>query len=167
MLTKVAWDMAKGDKIPGMVSFATGLITYLATQDLVYTITISVVLSSIVAFFTSRDEDTITNDLSKPFTIHLITKVTSFLVNIYKVNSITTTDEQLLCLDGKDAALLKGKKIAIVDDVISTGESIRALEELVEKAGAIVEAKAAILAEGDAADRDDFIYLGKLPLFKK
>lgn len=58
MLTKVAWDMAKGDKIPGIVSFATGLITYLATQDLVYTITISVILSSIVAFFTSRDKET-------------------------------------------------------------------------------------------------------------
>lgn len=57
MLTKVAWDMAKGDKIPGIISFITGLITYLATQDLVYTITVSVVLSSIVAFFTSKEEE--------------------------------------------------------------------------------------------------------------
>ncbi|WP_018930640.1 phosphoribosyltransferase family protein [Gracilibacillus lacisalsi] len=84
---------------------------------------------------------------------------------INRVNSITTSDEQLLCLDGKDAKLLKGKKVAIIDDVISTGESIRALEELVHQAGAIVEAKAAILAEGDAADRDDLIFLGKLPVF--
>ncbi|MFD2656614.1 phosphoribosyltransferase family protein [Gracilibacillus thailandensis] len=84
---------------------------------------------------------------------------------INRVNSITTSDEQLLCLDGKDAKLLKGKKVAIIDDVISTGESIRALEELVHQAGAIVEAKAAILAEGDAADRDDLIFLEKLPVF--
>ncbi|PWU67193.1 phosphoribosyltransferase family protein [Gracilibacillus dipsosauri] len=85
---------------------------------------------------------------------------------INRVNSITTKDEQLLCLDGKDAALLKGKKVAIVDDVISTGESIRALEELVQQAGAMVVAKAAILAEGDAADRDDLIFLEKLPIFE-
>ncbi len=85
---------------------------------------------------------------------------------INRVNSITTKDEQLLCLDGKDAALLKGKKVAIVDDVISTGESIRALEELVQQAGAMVVAKAAILAEGDAADRNDLIFLEKLPIFE-
>lgn len=84
-----------------------------------------------------------------------------------KVNSITTNQEQILCLDGKDADLLKGKKVAIVDDVISTGESIHALEKLVEQAGATVEAKAAILAEGDAANRKDIIFLEKLPVFQQ
>jgi adenine phosphoribosyltransferase len=68
-------------------------------------------------------------------------------------------------LDGADAALMKGKRILIVDDVISTGESLAALEALVEKAGGIVCGKMAILAEGDAQDREDLIYLEKLPLF--
>ena len=68
-------------------------------------------------------------------------------------------------LDGADAALMKGKKILIVDDVISTGESLRALEALVEKAGGIVCGRMAILAEGDAQKRRDLIYLEKLPLF--
>ncbi|MFC4386206.1 phosphoribosyltransferase family protein [Gracilibacillus marinus] len=86
---------------------------------------------------------------------------------VHKVNSITTTSEQILCLDGKDAKVLQGKKVALVDDVISTGESIQALEELVQEAGAEVVAKAAILAEGDAANREDFIFLEKLPVFVK
>ncbi len=81
------------------------------------------------------------------------------------VNSITTAKEQHLYLDGADAQLMKGKRILIVDDVISTGESLAALEALVEKAGGIVCGKMAILAEGDAQDRDDLIYLEKLPLF--
>ena len=81
------------------------------------------------------------------------------------VNSITTAKEQRLYLDGADAALMKGKKILIVDDVISTGESLAALEALVEKAGGIICGKMAILAEGDAQDREDLIYLEKLPLF--
>ena len=81
------------------------------------------------------------------------------------VNSITTAKEQHLYLDGADAELMKGKKILIVDDVISTGESLSALEALVEKAGGIVCGRMAILAEGDAQDRDDLIYLEKLPLF--
>ena len=81
------------------------------------------------------------------------------------VNSITTAKEQHLYLDGADAELIKGKKILIVDDVISTGESLAALEALVEKAGGIVCGKMAILAEGDAQDREDLIYLEKLPLF--
>ena len=81
------------------------------------------------------------------------------------VNSITTAKEQRLYLDGADAELMKGKKILIVDDVISTGESLAALEALVEKAGGIVCGKMAILAEGDAQDREDLIYLEKLPLF--
>ena len=81
------------------------------------------------------------------------------------VKSITTEKEQTLYLDTADAELMKGKKILIVDDVISTGESLRALEVLVEKAGGIIVGKMAVLAEGDAQDREDLIYLEKLPLF--
>ena len=81
------------------------------------------------------------------------------------VKSITTEKEQTLYLDTADAALMKGKRILIVDDVISTGESLRALEVLVEKAGGIVVGKMAVLAEGDAQNREDIIYLEKLPLF--
>ena len=81
------------------------------------------------------------------------------------VNSITTAKEQKLYLDGAVAALMKGKRILIVDDVISTGESLKALEALVEKAGGIICGKMAILAEGDAIDREDLIYLEPLPLF--
>ncbi len=81
------------------------------------------------------------------------------------VRSITTAKEQHLFLDGADAELMKGKKILIVDDVISTGESLAALEALVEKAGGVICGRMAILAEGDAQDREDLIYLEKLPLF--
>ena len=81
------------------------------------------------------------------------------------VNSITTAKEQKLYLDGEDAKLMKGKKILIVDDVISTGESLHALEALVEKAGGIICGRMAILAEGDAIDRGDITYLEPLPLF--
>ena len=81
------------------------------------------------------------------------------------VKSITTAKEQKLYLDTADAALIKGKKILIVDDVISTGESLLALEALVEKAGGIIAGRMAVLAEGDAQDREDLIYLEKLPLF--
>ncbi len=81
------------------------------------------------------------------------------------VNSITTAKEQRLYLDGADAALMKGKRILLVDDVISTGESLHALEALVEKAGGIICGRMAILAEGDAQDRADLVYLEKLPLF--
>ena len=81
------------------------------------------------------------------------------------VRSITTAKEQRLYLDGADAELMKGKRILIVDDVISTGESLAAREALVEKAGGIVCGKMAVLAEGDAQDRADLIYLEKLPLF--
>ena len=81
------------------------------------------------------------------------------------VKSITTAKEQKLFLDGADARLMQGKKILIVDDVISTGESLKALEVLVEKAGGIVCGRMAVLAEGDAQDREDLIYLEKLPLF--
>lgn len=81
------------------------------------------------------------------------------------VQSITTAKEQKLYLDGADAALMKGKRILIVDDVISTGESLNALEALVRKAGGTICGRMAILAEGDAQNRDDIIYLEPLPLF--
>ena len=81
------------------------------------------------------------------------------------VQSITTAKEQKLYLDGADAELMKGKRILLVDDVISTGESLRALEALVEQAGGIICGRMAILAEGDAQDRAGLIYLEKLPLF--
>ncbi len=82
-----------------------------------------------------------------------------------KVNSITTAKEQHLYLDVADAELMRGKKILIIDDVISTGESLAAIEKLVLQAGGIVAGRMAILAEGDAQTRDDIIYLEKLPLF--
>ena len=81
------------------------------------------------------------------------------------VRSITTAKEQKLYLDKADAELMKGKRILIVDDVISTGESLRAVEELVTLAGGEIVGKMAILAEGDATEREDIIYLEKLPLF--
>ncbi len=81
------------------------------------------------------------------------------------VHSITTAREQHLYLDGDDAALMRGKRILIIDDVISTGESLTALERLVEAAGGIICGRMAILAEGDAQNRDDIIYLEKLPVF--
>ncbi len=84
---------------------------------------------------------------------------------IQEVNSITTKNSQILCLDELDAKLIKGKNIALIDDVISTGESLRALENLVTLAGANVVARVAILAEGDAAKRDDIIFLQELPTF--
>lgn len=83
------------------------------------------------------------------------------------VKSITTANEQTLYLDGEKGALLKGKRVLIVDDVISTGESLRALEQLVEAAGGVVAGEAAVLAEGDAAEREDIIFLDPLPLFFK
>ena len=80
------------------------------------------------------------------------------------VKSITTAKEQTLYLDVADAELMRGKKILIVDDVISTGGSLHAVEALVEKAGGIIAGRMAILAEGDAQDRGDLVYLEKLPL---
>lgn len=81
------------------------------------------------------------------------------------VTSITTMGQQRLYLDVADAEMMKGKRILIVDDVISTGESLHALEVLVNKAGGIIVGKMAVLAEGDAQNRDDILYLEKLPLF--
>jgi len=83
------------------------------------------------------------------------------------VRSITTDGDQKLYLDKVDADEMKGKRILIVDDVISTGKSLAALEHLVNEAGGIVVGKMAILAEGDAAKRDDLIFLEPLPLFDK
>ena len=82
-----------------------------------------------------------------------------------KVRSITTAAEQKLYIDTADAEKMRGKRILIVDDVISTGESLRAVETLVEQAGGIICGKMCILAEGDAQNRPDIIYLEKLPLF--
>lgn len=82
-----------------------------------------------------------------------------------EVRSITTDRVQHLYIDGDDAALMKGKRILVVDDVISTGESLRAVEELVLAAGGNICGRMAILAEGEAADRTDILYLEKLPLF--
>ena len=70
-------------------------------------------------------------------------------------------------MDGADAKKLKGKRVLILDDVISTGESLAAVETLVKEAGGNVVGRMAILAEGAAADRDDIIFLEKLPLFDK
>jgi adenine phosphoribosyltransferase len=83
------------------------------------------------------------------------------------VHSITTEKVQKLYLDKADAELMRGKRILIVDDVISTGESLYALEHLVKDAGGIICGRMAILAEGDATKREDLIYLEKLPLFNK
>ena len=81
------------------------------------------------------------------------------------VHSITTQHEQDLYLSGEDAARIRGKRILIVDDVISTGDSLKAMEELVVDAGGTVAGRMAVLAEGDAQNRDDIIYLNPLPLF--
>ncbi len=83
------------------------------------------------------------------------------------VNSITTAEVQKLYLSDSDVEFLKGKRVLIVDDVISTGESLAALEKLLNKINANIVGKACVLAEGDAKYRDDIIFLEELPLFKK
>ena len=83
------------------------------------------------------------------------------------VNSITTQNVQHLYLGETEVNLIKNKRVLIVDDVISTGESLKSVQQLVEKAGGNIVASAAILAEGDASERDDIIFLEKLPLFFK
>jgi len=83
------------------------------------------------------------------------------------VRSITTQRQQDLYLGSDDAALIRGKRILIVDDVISTGDSLRAMEELVKMAGGIVTGRAAVLAEGDALAREDITYLAPLPVFNE
>ena len=80
------------------------------------------------------------------------------------MQSITTGGTQTLYLSKHDADLLKGKKVAIVDDVVSTGGSLKGLEQIVNLAGGIIYKKAFVLAEGDAANRDDIVYLAKIPI---
>lgn len=81
------------------------------------------------------------------------------------VNSITTFERQKIYIGEDDVAKIKGKRVLIVDDVISTGESLKALERLAEAAGGEIVGKMAVLAEGDSFDRTDITVLGKLPLF--
>lgn len=81
------------------------------------------------------------------------------------VHSITTRHKQTLSIGAEDADRIRDKRVLIIDDVISTGESLAALEALVNKAGGNIVGKMAVLAEGDAADREDIIFLEKLPLF--
>lgn len=83
------------------------------------------------------------------------------------VRSITTDAQQTLILDGAEGEKIRNKRVVILDDVISTGESLLAVEKLVAKFDAEVVAKAAVLAEGEAADRTDIVFLEKLPLFKR
>lgn len=82
-----------------------------------------------------------------------------------ELKSITTAKTQTLFIDKEDADYMRGKRVVIVDDVISTGESAMAVEKLVTESGGIVAGRMAILAEGDAADRKDILYLEQLPLF--
>lgn len=90
-----------------------------------------------------------------------------YMTNVvkYELTSITTQHKQTLYLDGEDAAYMKGKRVLIVDDVISTGESLAALESIVEQSGGQIVGRMAVLAEGDAQERKDIVYLEKLPLF--
>ncbi|MCD7746931.1 MAG: adenine phosphoribosyltransferase [Firmicutes bacterium] len=92
-----------------------------------------------------------------------------YMTGVFEVSvkSITTKKMQKLFLDTSEAEEMKGKRILIVDDVISTGESLSALEKLVNEAGGVICGRACILAEGDAAKRDDIVYLAPLPLFDK
>ena len=92
-----------------------------------------------------------------------------YMKNVFtvNVNSITTAKEQTLCIDQEDADFMRGRRVLIVDDVISTGESLKALEKLVTEAGGNIVGRMAILAEGDAQNREDLIYLEKLPLFNE
>lgn len=83
------------------------------------------------------------------------------------VKSMTTLSVQNLYLDKSELDSMRGKRVLIVDDVISTGETLAALEKLLKDSGATVCGKAAVLAEGKAAERNDILYLEKLPLFAK
>ncbi|MBE6837988.1 MAG: adenine phosphoribosyltransferase [Ruminococcus sp.] len=86
---------------------------------------------------------------------------------VVEVQSITTVGVQQLVLDRNEGDMLSGKRVLIADDVVSTGESLNAVEKLVEAAGGNIVGKAFVLAEGDAAERDDIIFLEPLPLFFK
>ena len=95
-------------------------------------------------------------------------KAKAYMSGVFQVDvqSITTAGVQTLVIDKADAERMKEKRIVIVDDVISTGESLRAMETLVTEAGGLIVGRMAVLAEGDAAKRDDIIVLAPLPLFK-
>ena len=84
---------------------------------------------------------------------------------IIEDQSITTAGKQTLVIDKKDIEYMDGKRILIVDDVISTGESLATLEQLVNSVGGNIVGKMTVLAEGDAAKRDDITYLNVLPVF--
>lgn len=86
-------------------------------------------------------------------------------VLVCETKSITTGHVQTLYVDGADAEYMKGKRVLIVDDVISTGGSLASLENLVRQAGGEIVGKMTILAEGDAIGREDIVYLEELPLF--
>lgn len=92
-----------------------------------------------------------------------------YMTGVFEVDvkSITTARAQKLYLDTAEAEIIKGKKMLIVDDVVSTGESLAALETLIKAAGGEIAGRVCILAEGEAAERDDIIYIEKLPLFNK
>ena len=94
-------------------------------------------------------------------------KAKAYMSGVFEVNvqSITTAGVQTLVLDTEDAAMMRGKRMLLLDDVISTGESMHALEELVNKAGGVIAGRMSILAEGEAKSRDDITYLASLPLF--
>lgn len=81
------------------------------------------------------------------------------------VDSITTAHTQTLCIGAAEAEAMKGKRVLVVDDVISTGESITALETLINQVGGNIVGKMAVLAEGEAIDREDITYLAPLPVF--
>ena len=96
-------------------------------------------------------------------------KVKLYMKNPVTVNvqSITTKGEQNLIMDSRECEQLRGKRVVILDDVISTGESLKAVEKLCSEFGADIVGKAAVLAEGDAAKRDDIVFLGTIPLIEK
>ncbi len=92
-----------------------------------------------------------------------------YMENVIKceTQSITTSARQVLYIDGKDAEAMRGKRVLIVDDVVSTGGSLASLEDVVRQSGGNIVGKMAILAEGDAIGRSDITYLAPLPLFDK
>ena len=91
-----------------------------------------------------------------------------YMVDIIKteVNSITTDHVQTLCIGSLEANDIRGQRVLIVDDVVSTGESLKSMEAILNTVGVEIAGKMFVLAEGDSADRDDVIYLEKLPLFR-
>ena len=82
-----------------------------------------------------------------------------------EVDSITTDHRQTLCMGGDDVEAVRGKRVLLVDDVISTGETLAAMEKLIRTAGGEIAGRMAVLAEGDAIGREDLICLETLPVF--